>query len=84
MLKYIGLEVYTPLLQIINMSIRVMLEPFMLKYIGLEVYTPLLEMINMSIRVMLEPFMLKLYNEIFELFSIIQNKTFNANNLAKR
>ena len=31
MLKYIGLEVYTPLLQIINMSIRVMLEPFHVK-----------------------------------------------------
>ena len=61
-----------------------MLEPFMLKYIGLEVFTPLLEIINMSIRVMLEPFMLKLYNEIFELCSIIQNKTFNANNLSKR
>ena len=37
----------------------------------------------MSLRVMLEPFMLKLYNEIFELYSIIQNKTFNANNLSE-
>jgi len=54
MLKYIGLEVYTPLLEIINMSLRVMLESFMLKYIGLEVYTPLLEIINMSLRVMLD------------------------------
>ena len=31
MLKYKGLEVYTPLLEIMNMSLRVMLEPFHVK-----------------------------------------------------